>query len=87
LAIPSGQYWPFWPTIGHRRRAAVAVEKGLGAQLLDGPTLASWLAWSMHRSRLPVTDKTKEIGMKQWTTPKAHDLRLGFEITMYVNNR
>ncbi|MFC3103273.1 pyrroloquinoline quinone precursor peptide PqqA [Salinisphaera aquimarina] len=25
--------------------------------------------------------------MKQWTSPKAHDLRLGFEITMYVNNR
>ncbi|MES1931576.1 hypothetical protein T35B1_03146 [Salinisphaera shabanensis T35B1] len=25
--------------------------------------------------------------MKKWTTPKAHDLRLGFEITMYVNNR
>ncbi|RJS91706.1 pyrroloquinoline quinone precursor peptide PqqA [Salinisphaera sp. SPP-AMP-43] len=24
--------------------------------------------------------------MKQWTTPKAHDLRLGFEITMYVSN-
>ncbi|MES1940867.1 hypothetical protein T5B8_11516 [Salinisphaera sp. T5B8] len=32
-------------------------------------------------------DNTKEIAMKQWTTPKAHDLRLGFEITMYVNNR
>ncbi|WP_123658548.1 pyrroloquinoline quinone precursor peptide PqqA [Salinisphaera japonica] len=25
--------------------------------------------------------------MKQWTQPKAHDLRLGFEITMYVSNK
>jgi coenzyme PQQ precursor peptide PqqA len=40
----------------------------------------------MHRYTVPIHYK-QEIAMKQWTAPKAHDLRLGFEITMYVNNR
>ena len=30
--------------------------------------------------------KTEEIDMS-WETPKATDLRFGFEITMYVANR
>ena len=44
------------------------------------------LAWTMHCSVCHST-QSEEIGMKQWTTPTAHDMRLGFEITMYVSNR
>ncbi|WP_221179847.1 pyrroloquinoline quinone precursor peptide PqqA [Salinisphaera orenii] len=44
------------------------------------------LAWTMHYFVCHST-QSEEIGMKQWTTPTAHDMRLGFEITMYVSNR
>jgi coenzyme PQQ precursor peptide PqqA len=39
-----------------------------------------------ERTNVPTFDSVKELAM-QWTTPAYTDLRLGFEITMYVANR
>ncbi len=40
----------------------------------------------MHCSRSESANTSKETDMN-WETPKATDLRFGFEITMYVANR
>ena len=32
-------------------------------------------------------DYIKDIRMNTWTKPQATELRFGFEVTMYVNNR
>ncbi len=40
----------------------------------------------MHCIRSDRPDTSKETDMS-WQTPKATDLRFGFEITMYVANR
>lgn len=38
-----------------------------------------------YRQKYKTTFKNKENTM--WTTPEAVDIRLGFEITLYINNR
>ena len=35
----------------------------------------------------PFTDNVRSHPMKTWTKPEYKDLRFGFEVTMYINNK
>ncbi len=70
-----------WPRIGRPQRMARLVLRRIERRRL---ILSAW------KSRLNRRDTNKKIlgvHTMAWQTPSFDDVRFGFEVTMYINNR